>query len=86
MPEEQGACYKTGPSAEKVVLGDFREEVVSRERPACGKEPREAECTIRAEGMKGAVNEAGLRGYWFGSVSYNAGLPRSVGPWGLCSP
>lgn len=60
VPGEQGACYKTDPSREKRPLGDFRGEVVSREKPACGNEPREAECTIRGEGMKGAVSEVRL--------------------------
>lgn len=81
MPGEQGACYKTGPSTEKVVLGDSRGEAVSwKSQPVGG------ECTIREVGMKGAANEARLPGHWFGSVPYNVGLLRSVCPWGLHSP
>lgn len=88
MPGEQGGSYETGPGREKVALREFGAEVVAPEKPACGNEPREAECTLRGEGMKGAVHGVarGLRGYWFGSAPHNACLPRSVCPWGLYSP
>lgn len=54
---EQGGHYfiKAGPGRAKVALRDFREEVVSPEKPACGNEPREAEYTIREDAMKKAT-------------------------------
>lgn len=61
VPGEQGASYKTGPSREKVALGDFRG--CFTEKPACGIEPWEEECSIGGEGMKGAVSEVRLRGF-----------------------
>lgn len=49
------AIIKAGPSRAKVVLRDFREEVVSPEKLACGNEPWEAEYLTREEGMKQAT-------------------------------
>lgn len=77
MPGEQGACHKTGPSREKVPLGDFRGEVVSQEKPAS---------IIRGEGMKGAVSEVRLRGYWFGTIPYICRSPEECAPMRATQP
>lgn len=53
--ENKEAVIKAGPGRAKVALRDFREEVVSLEKLACGNEPREAEYTVREEGMKKAT-------------------------------
>lgn len=53
--ENKEAVIKTGPGRAKVALKDFREEVVSPEKSACGNEPQEAEYTIREKGMKKAT-------------------------------